>query len=160
VRILHLVSVIEFPSADKPITESEIDKLHCKAFRNLEGRLSDRRCDDCRSTYNQRSRNEWRGGLCGLSRLRSTGEAPAPIGQEAQPATDRQPRKMAQAVTVNTRRLVHAGACSFRLMCYFAMLDRPLSIVSRHFFVLPPRNRIGRIFSSVLEHASALRKFR
>jgi hypothetical protein len=30
---------------------------------------------------------------------RGEDEAPAPIGQEAQPATDRQPRKTAQAVT-------------------------------------------------------------
>jgi hypothetical protein len=34
-------SIIEFPTADKPITESEIDKLHSKAFRNLEGEVCD-----------------------------------------------------------------------------------------------------------------------
>jgi len=34
-------SVIEFPIADKPITESEIDKLHSEAFRELESSLRD-----------------------------------------------------------------------------------------------------------------------
>jgi hypothetical protein len=29
-------SIIEFPIADKPITEAEIDKLHGDAFRDLE----------------------------------------------------------------------------------------------------------------------------
>jgi hypothetical protein len=47
----------------------------------------------------------------------------------------------------------------FRLMRYFLMLDRQRSIVNSHFLVMLPRNRIGRLVSSVLEHASALRKF-
>jgi hypothetical protein len=34
-------SIIEFPIADKPITESEIDKLHGDAFRDLEMNLRD-----------------------------------------------------------------------------------------------------------------------
>jgi hypothetical protein len=34
-------NVVEFPAADRPITESEIDKLHSEAFRDLEGRISD-----------------------------------------------------------------------------------------------------------------------
>src|SRR5450755_4938712 len=34
-------SIIEFPIADKPITESEIDKLHGDAFRDLETNLRD-----------------------------------------------------------------------------------------------------------------------
>jgi len=34
-------SIIEFPIADKPITESEIDKLHGDAFRELETNLRD-----------------------------------------------------------------------------------------------------------------------
>jgi hypothetical protein len=34
-------SIIEFPVADKPITESEIDKLHGDAFRDPEMSLRD-----------------------------------------------------------------------------------------------------------------------
>ncbi len=34
-------SIIEFPIADKPITESEIDKLHGDAFRDLEPSICD-----------------------------------------------------------------------------------------------------------------------
>ncbi len=34
-------SIIEFPIADRPITESEIDKLHAEAFRDLEGEVCD-----------------------------------------------------------------------------------------------------------------------
>ena len=34
-------SIIEFPIADKPITEIEIDKLHGDAFRELETNLRD-----------------------------------------------------------------------------------------------------------------------
>jgi hypothetical protein len=34
-------SIIEFPITDRPITESEIDKLHSEAFRDLEGRIAD-----------------------------------------------------------------------------------------------------------------------
>jgi hypothetical protein len=34
-------SIIEFPVADKPITESEIDKHHDDAFRELETNLRD-----------------------------------------------------------------------------------------------------------------------
>jgi hypothetical protein len=43
-------SIIEFPVADKPITESEIDKLHGDAFRDLEMSLRDcvRMSGDCR----------------------------------------------------------------------------------------------------------------
>ena len=33
--------VIDFPTADRPITETEIDKLHAKAFRDLEGGVCD-----------------------------------------------------------------------------------------------------------------------
>ena len=34
-------NVIEFPAGEREFTESEIDKLHSEAFRNLEGRISD-----------------------------------------------------------------------------------------------------------------------
>jgi hypothetical protein len=35
-------NIVEFPVADRPITESEIDKkLHSEAFRNLEGEICD-----------------------------------------------------------------------------------------------------------------------
>ncbi len=33
--------IIEFPIADKPITESDIDRLHSEAFRDLEGEVCD-----------------------------------------------------------------------------------------------------------------------
>ena len=33
--------IIEFPIADKPITESDIDRLHSEAFRDLEGDVCD-----------------------------------------------------------------------------------------------------------------------
>jgi hypothetical protein len=35
------MSVIEFPTADRPITQAEVDKLHSEAFRDLEGRIDD-----------------------------------------------------------------------------------------------------------------------
>jgi hypothetical protein len=38
---MAMTNIVEFPIADRPITESEIDKLHSQAFRDLEGRLSD-----------------------------------------------------------------------------------------------------------------------
>jgi hypothetical protein len=31
--------VIEFPIADRPITKSEVGKLHSEAFRDLEGEV-------------------------------------------------------------------------------------------------------------------------
>jgi hypothetical protein len=34
-------NIVEFPIADKPITESEIDKLPSEAFRNLEPEICD-----------------------------------------------------------------------------------------------------------------------
>ena len=34
-------NIVEFPLPDRPITESEIDKLHSEAFRNLEGDVCD-----------------------------------------------------------------------------------------------------------------------
>ena len=34
-------NLVEFPIADRPITESEIDKLHSEAFRNLEPLICD-----------------------------------------------------------------------------------------------------------------------
>ncbi len=34
-------NVVEFPIADRPITESDIDKLHSEAFRDLEGEVCD-----------------------------------------------------------------------------------------------------------------------
>jgi hypothetical protein len=34
-------TIIEFPTADRPITEGEIEKLHCQAFRDLEGAVCD-----------------------------------------------------------------------------------------------------------------------
>ena len=34
-------NLLEFPIADRPITESEIDKLHSEAFRDLEPRICD-----------------------------------------------------------------------------------------------------------------------
>jgi hypothetical protein len=36
-----VMTVVEFPLPDRPITEDEIDKLHSKAFRGLEGPISD-----------------------------------------------------------------------------------------------------------------------
>jgi hypothetical protein len=35
------MSVIGFPTADRPITEGEIDKLHAEAFRDLESGICD-----------------------------------------------------------------------------------------------------------------------
>jgi hypothetical protein len=34
-------NIVEFPGADKSITEDEVDKLHAEAFRDLEGRIDD-----------------------------------------------------------------------------------------------------------------------
>jgi len=34
-------NVVDFPVADRPITEDEIDKLHSKAFSDLEGEVCD-----------------------------------------------------------------------------------------------------------------------
>ena len=34
-------SIIEFPLPDHPITESDVDKLHSEAFRDLEGDVCD-----------------------------------------------------------------------------------------------------------------------
>lgn len=34
-------NIVEFPAADRQITESEIDKLHSKAFRDLEPKICD-----------------------------------------------------------------------------------------------------------------------
>jgi hypothetical protein len=34
-------NVVEFPTADRPVTESEIDKLHSEAFRDLESGICD-----------------------------------------------------------------------------------------------------------------------
>jgi hypothetical protein len=34
-------NVVEFPAADRPITESEIAKLHSEAFRDLEPGICD-----------------------------------------------------------------------------------------------------------------------
>ena len=34
-------NIVEFPLPDRPITESEIDKLHSEAFRNLEPSICD-----------------------------------------------------------------------------------------------------------------------
>jgi hypothetical protein len=36
-----LSNIVEFPIADRPITESEIDKLHSEAFRDLEPSICD-----------------------------------------------------------------------------------------------------------------------
>ena len=35
------MKVIDFPIADRPISESEIDKLHSRAFTSLEGEVCD-----------------------------------------------------------------------------------------------------------------------
>ncbi|MEH2521579.1 hypothetical protein V1279_007152 [Bradyrhizobium sp. AZCC 1610] len=35
------MNVVEFPIADRPITESQMDKLHSQAFRDLESRICD-----------------------------------------------------------------------------------------------------------------------
>jgi hypothetical protein len=35
------MSVIDFPTADRPITEGDIDKLHSEAFRDLESGICD-----------------------------------------------------------------------------------------------------------------------
>jgi hypothetical protein len=34
-------NIVEFPITDRPITESEVDKLHSEAFRDLEGEVCD-----------------------------------------------------------------------------------------------------------------------
>jgi hypothetical protein len=34
-------NIVDFPVADRPITENEIAKLHSEAFRDLEGQISD-----------------------------------------------------------------------------------------------------------------------
>lgn len=34
-------NVVDFPVPDRPITESEIDKLHSAAFRDLEDKIGD-----------------------------------------------------------------------------------------------------------------------
>ena len=34
-------NIVEFPTTDRSITESEIDKLHSEAFRDLEGDVCD-----------------------------------------------------------------------------------------------------------------------
>jgi len=34
-------NIVEFPTADRSITESEVDKLHSEAFRDLEGEVCD-----------------------------------------------------------------------------------------------------------------------
>jgi hypothetical protein len=34
-------NIVEFPPSDRPITESEVDKLHSEAFRDLEGAVCD-----------------------------------------------------------------------------------------------------------------------
>ena len=34
-------NVVDFPLTDRPITETEIDKLHSAAFRDLEGGIGD-----------------------------------------------------------------------------------------------------------------------
>ena len=34
-------NVVKFPPSDRPITESEIDKLHSEAFRDLEPKICD-----------------------------------------------------------------------------------------------------------------------
>jgi hypothetical protein len=34
-------NVVDFPMADRPITEAETDKLHSAAFRDLEGKIAD-----------------------------------------------------------------------------------------------------------------------
>lgn len=36
-----MTEIIEFPARARPIAESEVDKLHAEAFRDLEGRISD-----------------------------------------------------------------------------------------------------------------------
>jgi hypothetical protein len=35
------MKVIEFPTADRPITDSDVDDLHAEAFSDLESRLCD-----------------------------------------------------------------------------------------------------------------------
>jgi hypothetical protein len=37
----NMSEIIEFPLPDRPFTESEIDKLHSQAFRDLEEKISD-----------------------------------------------------------------------------------------------------------------------
>jgi len=58
-------NVVDFPVADRPITEDQIDKLHSQAFRDLESRICDCVCmvkiaaravmnirtDDCESVF-------------------------------------------------------------------------------------------------------------
>jgi hypothetical protein len=34
-------NIVDFPAADRPITEGQIENLHSQAFRDLEGRLCD-----------------------------------------------------------------------------------------------------------------------
>jgi hypothetical protein len=48
-------NIVEFPLADRPITEAEVDKLHSKAFRDLEGPISD--CENMAKIAAQLMRN-------------------------------------------------------------------------------------------------------
>jgi len=34
-------NIVEFPPTDRPITESDVDKLHSEAFRDLEPEICD-----------------------------------------------------------------------------------------------------------------------
>jgi hypothetical protein len=34
-------NIVDFPVADRPITEAEVDKLHSQAFRDLQSRICD-----------------------------------------------------------------------------------------------------------------------
>jgi hypothetical protein len=36
-----MINVVEFPAADREFTEFEVDRLHSKAFRDLEGSIGD-----------------------------------------------------------------------------------------------------------------------
>jgi signal transduction histidine kinase len=36
-----MTNVVDFPLTDRPVTESEIDKLHSQAFRDLEPEICD-----------------------------------------------------------------------------------------------------------------------
>jgi hypothetical protein len=49
-------NVVEFPAPAREFTESDVDKLHSKAFRELEGRISD--CEAMMSIAAQMITNE------------------------------------------------------------------------------------------------------
>jgi hypothetical protein len=112
-------------------SEAYVEKLHAKAFRDLEGEVCDLermgqiaqdlivQCVAKEDGYRDLEPAGF--AVCQLAKMtrdsrrvttsagtvswRACHEAPAPIGQKAQPVTDRQPRQTAQAVTRSSKKL-------------------------------------------------------